>query len=86
MGLLLIGVLLLLLIGAFPAWSYSRAWGYAPTGILVALIVVATGLAFHGSIPWYGSNRPGERIGDIELRPIDLKQPAKPSASPLPSP
>jgi hypothetical protein len=42
---LLIIVLILLLIGALPAWPYSTGWGYYPSGglglILVILIVLA---------------------------------------------
>jgi hypothetical protein len=39
---ILVIILLLLLIGAFPAWPYSRAWGYYPSGGigLILLIVV----------------------------------------------
>ena len=39
---ILIIILLLLLIGAFPAWPYSRSWGYYPSGGLglILLIVV----------------------------------------------
>ena len=33
-------VLVLLLIGAFPRWSYSRRWGWGPSGILGFLVVV----------------------------------------------
>jgi hypothetical protein len=34
-------VLILLLIGAVPAWPYSQGWGYFPSGLLgVVLIVV----------------------------------------------
>jgi Protein of unknown function (DUF3309) len=38
----LVIILLLMLIGAFPAWPYSRAWGYYPSGGLglILLIVV----------------------------------------------
>lgn len=39
---LLLIVLILLLIGALPAWPYSRSWGYAPGGgLLVAIVIVA---------------------------------------------
>jgi hypothetical protein len=42
---LLIIVLILLLIGALPAWPYSAGWGYYPSGglglILLILIVLA---------------------------------------------
>ncbi|MEJ0067130.1 MAG: DUF3309 family protein [Caulobacteraceae bacterium] len=30
LGTILLIVLILLLIGALPRWSYSRSWGYAP--------------------------------------------------------
>lgn len=39
---LLLIVLILLLVGALPAWPYSRSWGYAPGGgLLVAVVIVA---------------------------------------------
>ena len=42
---ILIIILLLMLIGAFPAWPYSRGWGYYPSGgiglILLIIIVLA---------------------------------------------
>jgi hypothetical protein len=39
---ILIIILILMLIGAFPAWPYSRGWGYYPSGGLglIVLIVV----------------------------------------------
>jgi Protein of unknown function (DUF3309) len=39
---ILIIILLLILIGAFPAWPHSRNWGYYPSGGigLILLIVV----------------------------------------------
>lgn len=38
---ILLVVLILLLIGAFPTWSYSNQWGYGPSGgVGVALVVV----------------------------------------------
>jgi hypothetical protein len=44
LGTILIILFVLLLIGALPAWPYSRGWGYYPTGglglILVILIVL----------------------------------------------
>jgi hypothetical protein len=36
-------VLVLLLIGAFPAWPHSRNWGYGPSGgigVIVALLII----------------------------------------------
>jgi hypothetical protein len=39
---ILLIVLVILLLGAVPAWPYSRSWGYAPSGGLglILLIVV----------------------------------------------
>jgi hypothetical protein len=36
-------VLVLMLIGAFPRWPYSRDWGYYPSGgigLILAIVVV----------------------------------------------
>ena len=33
-------LLVLALIGAFPAFPHSRAWGYGPSGILGIIVVV----------------------------------------------
>ena len=41
-------VLVLLLIGAFPAWPHSRNWGYGPSGgigVIVAILIIL--LIFH---------------------------------------
>ena len=40
MGLILLIVLIILLLGAVPAWPYSRGWGYGPSGLLAFLLVV----------------------------------------------
>ena len=40
MGLILLIVLVLLLLGAVPAWPHSRNWGYAPSGGLGLLLVI----------------------------------------------
>ena len=49
-GTILLIVLLLLLIGAFPAWPYSRGWGYGPSGLLGTLLVVVIVLALLGHV------------------------------------
>jgi len=40
LGTILLIVLVLLLVGALPAWPYSRSWGYAPTGVFGLLVVI----------------------------------------------
>jgi hypothetical protein len=47
-GTILLVILILMLIGAFPAWPHSRNWGYYPSGglglvVLILLILVLTG-------------------------------------------
>jgi len=44
----LLVILILMLLGAVPAWPYSRGWGYAPSGglglvVLILLVLVLTG-------------------------------------------
>lgn len=46
----LIVVLILLLIGAFPSWGYSRGWGPFPSGILGVVLVVVIILALMGRL------------------------------------
>lgn len=40
LGTILVIILILLLIGAIPAWPYSRSWGVYPSGILGVVLVV----------------------------------------------
>lgn len=43
LGTILLIVLILLLIGAFPRWPHSRGWGYGPTsgvGLLLIIVIV----------------------------------------------
>ncbi|HEY6047199.1 MAG TPA: DUF3309 domain-containing protein [Pyrinomonadaceae bacterium] len=40
MGLILLIILIILLLGAIPAWPHSRNWGYGPSGGLGLLAVI----------------------------------------------
>ena len=47
-GTILLIILVLLLIGALPAWPYSTGWGYYPSGglglvLVILLLLVVTG-------------------------------------------
>ena len=49
--LILLIVLLLLAVGAFPTWPYSRDWGYYPSGGLgVVLLIVLIVVLFNGGL------------------------------------
>lgn len=39
-GVLLLIVLIILLLGANPRWSYSNSWGYGPSGLVGLLLVI----------------------------------------------
>ncbi|HTF83258.1 DUF3309 family protein [Cellvibrio sp. ARAG 10.3] len=49
-GTILIIILILLLIGALPAWPHSRSWGYGPTGGLGLVLVILLVLVLLGVI------------------------------------
>ncbi|MCC6736114.1 MAG: DUF3309 family protein [Bauldia sp.] len=49
LGIVLIVVLVLLLLGAFPSWGYSRNWGYGPSGLLGVLLIIVIILALTGT-------------------------------------
>jgi asparagine N-glycosylation enzyme membrane subunit Stt3 len=40
LGTILLVLLVLMLIGALPAWPHSRSWGYYPSGGLGLLAVI----------------------------------------------
>ena len=48
MGTILLVILILMLLGAIPAWPHSRNWGYGPSGgvgllVLILIILLITG-------------------------------------------
>ncbi len=50
LGFILLIFMVVLLVGVFPAWPYSRGWGYVPsTGVGVALLLVIV-LVFSGRL------------------------------------
>jgi len=40
LGTILIVLLILMLVGAFPTWNHSRSWGYWPSGGLGLVVMV----------------------------------------------
>jgi hypothetical protein len=49
-GTILLVILILLLIGVFPAWPHAQGWGYGPSGIVGVLVVVLLILLLMGRI------------------------------------
>jgi hypothetical protein len=50
LGTILLIILILVLVGAFPSWPYARGWGYAPSGIVGVLLVVVLILLLMGRL------------------------------------
>lgn len=50
MGLILLIVLILLLVGAFPSWPHSSGWGYGPSGGLGLILVIVIILLLLGKL------------------------------------
>jgi len=50
MGTILLIILILLLVGALPAWPYSSGWGYWPSGGLGLILLILIILAFTGHL------------------------------------
>ena len=50
LGTILLIILILLLLGALPAWPYSSGWGYYPSGGIGLLLVILIVLLVAGRI------------------------------------
>lgn len=50
LGTILLIILILLLLGAIPAWPYSRGWGYGPSGVVGIIVVILLILLLMGRI------------------------------------
>ena len=46
----LIIILILILLGAFPSWPYSRGWGYGPSGVVGLILIILLILLLLGKI------------------------------------
>jgi hypothetical protein len=53
-GLILLILLVLLLVGSFPAYPYNRSWGYGPSGLVGLLLVIVLVLVLLNGVPlWF---------------------------------
>ncbi len=50
LGTILLIVLILMLVGAFPTWPHSRSWGYAPSGGLGLVVIIIVILLLLGRL------------------------------------
>lgn len=50
LGTILLIIVILMLIGAFPSWPHSRGWGYGPSGGLGLVLVILLVLLLMGKL------------------------------------
>lgn len=50
LGAILLIVLILALVGAWPRWEHSRKWGYAPGGGLGLVLLIVVILLLLGAV------------------------------------
>ena len=50
LGTILLIILILILIGALPAWPYSSGWGYYPSGGAGLILIIVIILLLMGRI------------------------------------
>lgn len=50
LGTVLLVVLILILVGVLPTWPHARSWGYGPSGLIGAVLVVVLILFFLGKL------------------------------------
>jgi hypothetical protein len=47
---ILLIIVILLLVGAVPAWPHSRGWGYGPSGVLGVILLILIVLLLLGRL------------------------------------
>jgi hypothetical protein len=50
LGTILLIILILILLGALPAWPYSSSWGYYPSGGVGLVVVILLVLVLLGRV------------------------------------
>jgi hypothetical protein len=50
LGTILLIVIVLMLLGAIPAWPHSRNWGYGPSGGLGLVLIIVVVLLLTGRL------------------------------------
>lgn len=50
LGAILLIILIIILIGAVPAWPHAASWGYGPSGIVGVILIVVLILVLLGRL------------------------------------
>jgi len=69
-------IVIVLVVFSLPNWSYSKSWGYRPTGVLTVLLVVFLIWAIAGGRPLFRHSlgtdirSAGQDVGDSVRRTV----------------
>jgi hypothetical protein len=69
-------IVIALVVFSWPNWSYSKSWGYRPTGVLTVLLVVFLIWAIAGGRPLFRHSlghdirSAGQDVGDSVRRTV----------------
>ena len=74
LGTILLIILILMLLGAFPRWGYNRNWGYGPSGGLGLVLVIVLILVLLGRCKgrWIRSAMTRDSTTRSAAEPCDL--------------
>lgn len=61
-------VLIILVLGALPAWPYSSSWGYAPSGGLVVVLIIILIIAMSQGKPLLGNTSSNLRSASSDAK------------------
>lgn len=50
LSFLLLIIVIVMLLGAYPAWPHSKNWGYGPSGLLGVVLIVILILVLLGHV------------------------------------
>jgi len=70
-------IIIALVVISLPNWSYSKSWGYRPTGVLTVLLVVFLIWAIAGGRPLFRHSlghdirSAGQDVGDSVRRTVN---------------
>ena len=70
-------IVIALVVFSLPNWSYSKSWGYRPTGVLTVLLVVFLIWAIAGGRPLFRHSlgndirSAGQDVGDSVRRTVN---------------
>ena len=70
---LLLLIMIIIIVGALPAWPHTKSWGYAPTGALTIMLVIFLIWAITQDRPMFGSSAGRDIESAVQEAGHDIK-------------